>query len=496
MGSPRVRLLLNGEPVCEVTFQGAPLRIGRMKENDLVVNNLSVSRFHATLRHDVDGFLLKDLGSENGCWVNGERVAEGRVRPGDRIVVGKHQLEILLDEAGDAAPAEAAPRGRSDAWDAAATYFAGPETQARMVGAAEHPAPAPPKTVAIERELAPEPAEDAAELPFADDGAELFGGTPPGAELAAPDLAEFDVSELDLRDGEGVPAEEPLTAILEAEADGTELMGEAPAPADPEEPEEAPLAEAPLAVAAEMHAGLIVQRNGRLERVIRWDAERLTMGRATECDVLLATPEVSRRHAMLVREGDRFEVRDLESINGTFVNGEKVSRRALQVGDVVRVEDFEITFVLDSAPIDQALKAEPMAAPSAAPRDPGLTQIGEMMDLAPFVAEGDGEPAEAMSFDALPLVEALPEIPAPGEDEPVLEAEPDTVLLADEEPAEELDEEKDLVESPGEARVLRLDLRVRLEELPPALREALKDLDLADLRLPVELRLDPEEGSG
>jgi hypothetical protein len=192
-------------------------------------------------------------------------------------------------------------------------------------------------------------------------------------------------------------------------------------------------------------------------------------------------------------------VRDLESINGTFVNGEKVSRRVLEVGDVIRIEDFEITFVLDRAPVDEALKSEPrVVATAAAGRDPGLTQIGEMTDLAPFVAEGEEEPAEAMSFDSLPPLEALPEaeplpeIEGPAEAELAAPGEPDTVLLGDEEP----DEEKDLVEAPREARVLRLQLRVRLEELPPALREALSGLDPEDLKLPVELCMGTEEGSG
>jgi pSer/pThr/pTyr-binding forkhead associated (FHA) protein len=496
MGSATVRLLLHGELVSEVPLLDAPLRIGRMKENDLVVNNLSVSRFHATLARDGDGFVLTDLGSENGCWVNGRRVKESRVGPGDRILVGKHQLEIAVEDA--AGETAAGPRGKSDAWDAAATYLVGAETQARMAAGGVGPAGAAPPSL-DEAQAAPEPpdAEAAASLPSADEGVELFGNLPASGDLGGPDLAEFDVSELDLRPAELPTAvrEEPLASLAgDAPAeDGTELLDLGAAPRVEAQPGGAPAA---------VHAGLIVQRSGRLERTVAWEAERLTMGRATECDVLLATPEVSRRHAMLVREDDRYEVRDLESINGTFVNGEKVSRRVLQVGDVIRIEDFEITFVLDRARVDGALKSEPRAAAPATGRDPGMTQIGEMTDLAPFVAEDEAEPSEAMSFDslppleALPEAEALPEIDAPAEAEFAAPGEPDTVLLADEEPDEELDPEKDLVEAPREARVVRLELRVRVEELPPALREALSGLDPADLKLPVELRLDTEEGSG
>jgi pSer/pThr/pTyr-binding forkhead associated (FHA) protein len=485
MGSARVRLLLQGELIREVPILDAPLRIGRMKENDLVVNNLSVSRFHATLARDGEGFRLTDLGSENGCWVNGRRVNDGRVGPGDRILVGKHQIEIVVEEA--EAPAAPAPRERSDAWDAAATYLVGAETHAKQL-AADSEAAAQPSGAEVPLHSAADAAPEAEPAPpFGEESGSLFDDAP--SQGAAPDLAEFDVSELDLQGPEQPTAvrEAPLgAAVLEAEEDGTEIVDLGAPEAPPEEDAPPALGSAPV------HAGLIVQRGGRLERAVPWEADRLTMGRATECEVLLATPEVSRRHAMLVRDGERFEVRDLESINGTFVNGEKVTRRTLKVGDVIRIEDFEITFVLDSAPVDEALKSEPRVAAPAGTRDPGLTQIGDMMDLAPFVAEGEAEPAEAMSFDSLPPVEALPEIEAPGSAELGLPVEADTVLLGDEEP----DEEKDLVEAPREARVLRLELRLRVEELPPALREALLGLDPADLRLPVELRLATEEGSG
>jgi len=475
MAAPKVRLLLQGELVQEIPFDRPSLRIGRMKDNDLVLNSLSVSRFHATLSQADDAFAIEDLGSENGIWVNGRRVKACRVGPGDRIQIGKHELQIVPH--GEPAAAEAAPQ---------------PEAAEPLLDLA---------SLDTDGDLVPPSAPARAE----DTGSDLFGEVAVGGALAAPDLAEFDVSELDLRDPEPAASEaepEPVTELFDAvgpEEVATELLDALPAELPAPEPPPAP-----VAAAGQAHAGLILQRNGRLERVIQWDSDRMTLGRATECEIVLATPEVSRRHAMLVRSGERFEVRDLESINGTFVNGEKVARRTLQVGDVVRVEDFELTFVLDRAPVGDAVKAELPVAGVATGADPGLTQIGEMMDLAPFVAGDSEEDATtAMSFEPLEPQEPLEAPEAPEELESIepladdalsdaLEvaggAEPDTELLA-----EEPDEEKDLVESPRDARVLRFELRVRLEELPPALREALSALDPADLRLPVELRLATED---
>jgi pSer/pThr/pTyr-binding forkhead associated (FHA) protein len=550
MAGPKLQLLFEGKLVAEVPFLGAPIRIGRLKGNDVVINNLSTSRFHATLTEQGGGWVLADLGSENGSWVNGRRVKECRVGPGDRVQIGKHDL-VIVPAGGADAQADAAPElteGEPELTDPV-------PRMAEVVLESEDAADLSP--LASGAELAA-PDEAIEELPSADLGAELFGGD--GEAAAASDLGQYDVSESDLRDPaveEPIPLEtEAPTVLLTDENDATQMRAPV-APADPAGLREAlDAAEAPAAVS--LHAGIILQREGRLESVIQWELDRMTLGRAAECEIVLATPEISRRHALLVREAGRYEVRDLESINGTHVNGEKVTRRELKSGDVIRIEDFEMTFVIDRKPISAHVKTEAPPAAEAGAGDPGMTQFGEMMDLAPFVAEQSEEnDANAMSFDNLgaPLEEGeLPPIPMPGvapgpapfeaaaaeaaaeaapagesadslempegldlpegldmpetleatelleeelpvaaaardEAPPPPEPEPDTVLLSDDDGAEE----KDLVEAPREARTLRLELRIRLEELPQPLRDALAALDPADLRLPVELRLATED---
>jgi|WetSurMetagenome_2_1015567.scaffolds.fasta_scaffold10062_2 pSer/pThr/pTyr-binding forkhead associated (FHA) protein len=60
-----------------------------------------------------------------------------------------------------------------------------------------------------------------------------------------------------------------------------------------------------------------------------------TIGRAPECDVAINTLSVSRQHARIFLEGGRFWIKDLESSNGTYVNGVKAALQMLSDGDVV-----------------------------------------------------------------------------------------------------------------------------------------------------------------
>lgn len=73
--------------------RGKSLTIGRLHENDIVVENLAVSGHHAKIDSVGDKFLLTDLNSKNGTFVNEQPVtAPHWLRHGDVIIVGKHYL--------------------------------------------------------------------------------------------------------------------------------------------------------------------------------------------------------------------------------------------------------------------------------------------------------------------------------------------------------------------------------------------------------------------
>ena len=79
-----------------------PVTIGREEGNVLRLNDERVSRFHAKVQFDNDDVILTDLESTNGTRVNGNVVQIRRLRPGDRIGVGRSLL-LFGSERGDRA---------------------------------------------------------------------------------------------------------------------------------------------------------------------------------------------------------------------------------------------------------------------------------------------------------------------------------------------------------------------------------------------------------
>ena len=81
--------------------------------------------------------------------------------------------------------------------------------------------------------------------------------------------------------------------------------------------------------------------NGRTHEL---DGRRVVIGRSKECDIQIADPNASRRHAELRREGDAYWLVDLGSTNGLDVNGKRTQRAKLANGDRVTIGTTELVF--------------------------------------------------------------------------------------------------------------------------------------------------------
>ncbi|MHC4887543.1 MAG: FHA domain-containing protein [Planctomycetota bacterium] len=68
------------------------------------------------------------------------------------------------------------------------------------------------------------------------------------------------------------------------------------------------------------------------------------LGRQDGCDIKIDNLGVSRNHSRLIRDGANWAVEDLNSANGTFVNGQQVTRHILQDGDVITISKYEVIY--------------------------------------------------------------------------------------------------------------------------------------------------------
>ena len=87
----------------EIPLKQATLSIGRTAANDLPIDNLAVSGHHAKIYYEGDKFVLEDLNSLNGTFVNNQRIRKSFLKNGDEVLIGKHTL-VYMDEGGAPPP--------------------------------------------------------------------------------------------------------------------------------------------------------------------------------------------------------------------------------------------------------------------------------------------------------------------------------------------------------------------------------------------------------
>lgn len=81
------------------------------------------------------------------------------------------------------------------------------------------------------------------------------------------------------------------------------------------------------------------------------DEDEVTVGRDSRADILLDDSTVSRSHAVFRRVGDAFAVYDSGSLNGTYVNRQRVDHQQLRNGDEIMIGKFRLVFFTKSAVI-------------------------------------------------------------------------------------------------------------------------------------------------
>ena len=96
----RLILTFNKQVIKEFPFLKGSVTMGRLDDNTIVIDNLAVSGYHARIDKTGDDFILTDLQSTNGTFVNDKKVTSHKLTHGDNIVIGKHVILFVATEKG------------------------------------------------------------------------------------------------------------------------------------------------------------------------------------------------------------------------------------------------------------------------------------------------------------------------------------------------------------------------------------------------------------
>lgn len=266
------------EPVHDFPVHAPSLRFGYDDESDIAIPLPQVSARHAEIARDQNRYVIRDLGSTNGTFVNGHRVEAAVIRVGDVIGLGSYEFKFGRDIV-ERIPAPDT-RGPNTMALAAPDFLREPVVVGREIDC----------DIVLD---APQISRHHAEF--------IFTGT--GWRLR--DLGSANgtfVNDRSRRIDEAVVTDDdvvffgsyrfPVTRIRDFLDTGS----------------------------ADVQGGTVP---------LPLDKPIITIGRGLDNDVVLDAPPVSRNHARLIRTDDAIYIEDLGSANGTFIDGDRISGRAL-----------------------------------------------------------------------------------------------------------------------------------------------------------------------
>ena len=348
----------------ELALKRAIIWIGREEDNEIWLDDDTVSRYHAELIWENGLVSVHDCGSLNGVLLNGQRVPNATlVKNGDTLEVGAHsfllkyaQQPVLGSDLSD----PLLPQLRRVAQNRSQSGMSFPQLEpvpqelitpppmsipadpragiGIPLGSASSAPPAfsgRPGLSAQASQGQPNPTAQAFPGPFAVPGASFNTNLPPA-----------------LFSGSGImPGQGMLSNLPQSHFETSESMpttNSSPAGQDISWSQTIDIKDGIPAPQPEHPGGLCVIRNGeRAGRSFLLDRPVITLGRGPECDVVIFGSSISRQHAQFLRQASGDYVQDLGSHNGSKVNGELlVAPRLLRNGDTIMLGDVQLDYTL------------------------------------------------------------------------------------------------------------------------------------------------------
>ncbi len=305
-------------------ISGNIFKIGRMPgQNQVVLEDSEVSRFHATILMSPSGdFRLQDS-SANGTFVNGERVQEAVLRPGDHIRFGLNPANTFVFEAPEEQDGE-----RSGGHGTVRAQAVAVQRKQTLIAPAEDvAAPACRFQLVLDKYAVQD-------IPLQD--GRLVLGRASGKGRVAIDHSSVSETHAEVTVGpDGHATLKDLQSL-----NGTFVNGERITSKVLEEGDLVQLG------ACESYLLLFRDFRPRAQKLseIELNQPVIRMGRSPENTIRLEHPTVSAFHAEIRKSSGNFELVDLNSRNGTFVNGVRVQHKMLQTRDRISLGAMQFVF--------------------------------------------------------------------------------------------------------------------------------------------------------
>ena len=273
---------------------GAPvITLGYADDNTVQIKNPVVSGHHVKLYRVGDAFVLEDQGSTNGTWVDHRRVHRISLSPDDQFSMGNYTVSLsdLFGYFSEEPPPK--PASSLDRVPAGQSIVIGrsPECELHLDA---------PMVSAIH------------------------------AELTALGDGRFKLVDLGSTNGTFVNSRENQITETTVGADDILFLGSYRLPVS-------------------RLSSLLTRAGGEQDIVIPEGKTVMTICRDKECDIVLNTPQVSRHHAELRRNEDgTLELKDLGSINGTYVNGQRIKSLTVSPQDLISFANFRVRLDLSA----------------------------------------------------------------------------------------------------------------------------------------------------
>lgn len=138
---------------------------------------------------------------------------------------------------------------------------------------------------------------------------------------------------------------------------------------------------------------IIVSLEGKVLHDVALSKERMTIGRRPHNDVVIDSLAVSGEHAVILTTGNDSVLEDLNSTNGTLVNGQAIKKKILQNNDVIEMAKYRIKFQAEALSPEAMLEDDDQAStmqPPARPAAPSLPNVAAAKPSVPIAKQGLG----------------------------------------------------------------------------------------------------------